>query len=265
MSLMLHAGAKALDRDALAALPLPAVRGARHVVRPFVADVELVEHFLGNNGFMIAEEAFGTKTDKNGFPSQFFGLMEIKPKVLEGTHIAAGESEGFSLNIGLRGSYNQTLPRGLAVGSRVFVCDNLAFSGEVTVYSKQTTNIGRRIEGLLAEAVAGVPMLAEVQERRFSAYKNYTMTKGKGDQVLIECVRRGILNPSDIGKAINEWDKPCHDEHAEHGRSAWQLFNAVTESIKPANTDRPNVLGAWERTIPLVQFLDKGVGFNTLH
>nr|MBS0019438.1 hypothetical protein [Gammaproteobacteria bacterium] len=47
--------------------------------------------------------------------------------------------------VGLRGSYDQTLPRGLAVGSRVFVCDNLAFSGEVTIKTKQTTFIGQRL------------------------------------------------------------------------------------------------------------------------
>jgi len=148
MGLMLHAGAAAIDRNALALLPLPAAHGARHVVRPFINDVELVDTFLGRNGFVISEEAFGTKTDAKGFPSQFFGVMGIKPKAQEGTYIAAGESD----SVGIRGSYDQSLPRGLAVGSRVFVCDNLAFSGSVEVYAKQTTNVGTRIEGLLYDA-----------------------------------------------------------------------------------------------------------------
>lgn len=259
MSLCLHAGAAAINRDALAALPLPAARGPRHVVRPFIEDVELIDTFLGRNGFVIKEEAFGVKTDAKGFPSQFFGAIEIRSKALEGDYLPA---EPFALTVGVRGSYDQTLPRGLAVGSRVFVCDNLAFSGEVSVYAKQTTNIGSRIAGLLEAAVGEVPVLADHQARRFDAYRNYELSKVKGDAILVECVRLGILNPSDIGKAIKEWDEPSHPEHAANGKTVWTLFNAVTESIKPANTDRAHVLSAWQRTVPLTAFLDKGIGLT---
>ena len=265
MGLMLHCGAEHLDRGALAALPLPAARGSRHVVRPFIDDVELVDRFLGDNGFMIASEAFGTKTDAKGFPSQFFGALEIKPRVLEGVYLPAGGDKDFALTVGIRGSYDQSLPRGLAVGSRVFVCDYLAFSGEVSVYSKQTTNIAQRIEGLLSDAVSKVPALADMQTARFDAYRNYSLTKAKGDAILIECVRMGVLNACDVGKAIKEWDEPSHPEHAEQGNTIWKLFNAVTQSIKPANQDRAHLLSAWQRTVPLTKFLDEGIGLNTMH
>lgn len=257
MGLMLHAGANAIDRTALALLPLPAPRGRRHVVRPFIDDVELVDRFLNNNGLTIVGEAFGTKTDNKGFPSQFFGVLEVDQ--LDTPSVPGA----FSLNVGIRGSYDQSLPRGLAVGSRVFVCDNLAFSGEIDVYAKQTTNIGRRIESLLADAVARVPVMAEAQTKRFEAYRNYQISKVKGDAILIECVRMGVLNPSDIGKALKEWDEPSHPEHATEGKTIWQIFNAITSSIAPTNRDRAHVLSAWDRTVPLTKFLDAGVGLNT--
>ena len=257
MSLCLHAGAEAINRDALATLPLPAARGPRHVIRPFVEDVELIDGFLRTEGFRIKEEAFGVKTDAKGFPSQFFGALEIRQAALEGEYLPAEE---FALTVGLRGSYDQSLPRGIAVGSRVFVCDNLAFSGEVSVYSKQTTNIGNRIGGLLRDAVAQVPALVEHQNKRFEAYRNYSLSQQKGDAILIECVRRGILNPSNVGQAIKEWDEPRHAEHIADGRTVWTLFNAVTEAIKPSNPERAHVLGAWNRTVPLTQYLDRGIG-----
>lgn len=72
MSLMLHAGAAAIDRAALATLPLPQARGSRHVVRPFIEDVELIDGFLRNEGYVIADEAFGVKTGKDDMPTQFF-------------------------------------------------------------------------------------------------------------------------------------------------------------------------------------------------
>ena len=258
MSLILHCGAGAINRDQLANLPVPAPRGSRHVCRPFIDDVELVDRFLGENGFVIAEEGFGVKAGKSNEVSQFFGLLEIKPKTLEGEYIPANHE--FRLQVGIRGSYDQSLPRGLSVGSLVTVCDNLAFSGEINAYAKQTTHIGNRIERLLADAVARVPVMAELQNKRFEAYRNYALSKPKGDAILIEAVRMGVLNPSDIGKAIKEWDEPSRAEHAADGKTVWTVWNAITEAIKPANTDRPHVLSAWQRTVPLTQYLDRGVG-----
>lgn len=261
MSLMLHAGAAAIDRAALATLPLPQARGSRHVVRPFIEDVELIDGFLRNEGYVIAEEAFGVKTGKDDMPTQFFGAIEIRPAALEGEYIPAND---FALTVGIRGSYDQSLPRGLAVGSRVFVCDNLAFSAGVTIATKQTLNIANRIPNLLRDAVARIPAMAEHQNVRFDAYRNYKLSQRAGDAILVECVRRGILNPSNIGQAIAEWDKPKHDEHIADGRTAWTLFQAVTEAIKPSNAERAHILGAWNRTVPLTEFLDQGVGL-TLH
>jgi hypothetical protein len=260
MSLCLHAGAASIDRAGLAALPLAQPRGARHVIRPFVEDVELVDHFLAGEGYLIADEAFGVKTGTDGLPSQFFGALEIRPRVLTGEYIPAAGDKEFALTVGIRGSYDQSLPRGLAVGSRVFVCDNLAFSGEVTVTTKQTLNIADRLPALLRDAVARIPAVAAQQNVRFDAYRNASLKPRAGDAILVECVRRGILNPSNIGQAIKEWDEPRHAEHAAQGYSVWRLFNAVTEAIKPANPERAHILPAWDRTTKLTQYLDQGIG-----
>ena len=130
----------------------------------------------------------------------------------------------------------------------------------VSVDAKQTTNIGTRTEALLKDAISRIPAMAEQQTQRFDAYRNYTLSKQRGDAALIECVRLGILNAKDIGKAIKEWDEPSHVEHSAEGRTAWTLFNSVTEAIKPANPERAHILSAWERTIPLTNYLDRGVG-----
>lgn len=259
MSLILHAGAKALDRGALAALPLPAKLGPRHAIRPFIEDVELVTEYLSDVGLLVKEEAFGVKYDEKRSPQQFFGLLEVAPRVLEGEYIPAD----FALNIGLRGSYDQSLKRALAVGSRVFVCDNLAFSGEINVATKQTTFVADRLPRMLRDAVAQVPVLAKLQTQRFDAYRNKELKPRAGDAALIECVRRGILNPSQVGKAIAEWDAPSHAEHAEQGYSVWRIQQAVTEAIKPApDSGRPDILPAWERTTKLTRFLDEVTGLK---
>lgn len=259
MSLMLHAGAHSVTRNQLADLPVPQALGSRHFIRPFADDVNLITDYLGAEGLTIVDEAYGVKNDAKGMPAQFFGAIEVRGRALEGEYIPAS---GYGLTIGVRGAYDQSLPRGLAIGSRVFVCDNLAFSGEINIATKQTLNIGSRLPGMLRAAVARIPAYAEHQQQRFDLYRNHELKPRIGDAALVEMVRRGVLNPSQVGKAIEEWDSPSHAEHAENGYSVWRLQQAVTEAIKPANRERNAIPATWNRTIAMTQFLDDIVGLT---
>lgn len=247
--LMLHAGAQAITRNDLALLPAPKALGPRHNPLPFSTDVELVTRELASNGLHIQEEAYGVLYTKEGDPARYFGVLEL-----------AHESLEHALVVGLRGSYDQSISRGLAVGSRVFVCDNLAFSGEVTFQTKQTTYIGDRLPRMIAEAAHRVPQLAQLQQIRFDKYKMTALRPRAGDAALIELMRREVLNANSVQRAIKEWDEPSHDEHAEDGYSLWRLHNAVTEAIKAKDPEKPNILPVWDRTIALTKFLDEVAG-----
>lgn len=249
--LMLHCGADALTRHQLADLPVPAPRGSRHVTRPFIEDVELVRGQFVHEGILVEDEGYGVKFDKTtGDPLQFFGLLCVTIPGFNG-------DGSYSLMVGLRGSYDQTLTRALAVGSKVFVCDNLAFSGEINISTRQTLNIAQRIPALLGDAIARIPALAEHQQSRFDAYRNYELKPRWGDALLVDLVRHGALLPSQLGRALEEWDNPSHDEHAQQGHSLWRLHNAVTEAIKPANPARAAVPATWERTRTMTQLFDQ--------
>jgi hypothetical protein len=253
--LMLHCGAHAINRAQLAQVPVPPPMGARHVCRPFVEDVELVTEELRSFGLEVVGEAFGLAHQGQ----RFFGTLELAAPVLEGEYISA---KPFALTVGLRGSYDQSFPRGLAVGSRVFVCDNLSFSGDVTINTRQTTNIGERIGPLWRQACEKIPALAEQQEQRFDAYRNRAMAPRAGDAAIIEMVRRGIVTPSQVGRVVAEWDTPSHPEHAEEGHTVWRLFNAVTEAAKPSSADRFSLPQLWERTVNLTGYLDNAIGLH---
>lgn len=244
--LMLHCGAEPLTREELACLPVGKPMGPRHNPRPFIEDVDMVGAMLNNVGFQNRrdKESFGVTFDDAGIPKQFFGIMEVAWR------------DNHSVTVGLRGSYDQTLTRGLAVGSHVFVCDNLCFSGDVTVNTKQTTNIDDRIADLLWQAVNEVPRMVEKQDDRFNNYRLTQVGKTVGDSLLTDMVRTGVLNPSQIGRALSEWDNPSHEEHAETGFSLWRLHNAVTEALKPTNSDVIAMQRNWGRTIGLTETLD---------
>jgi hypothetical protein len=102
--------------------------------------------------------------------------------------------------------------------------------------------------------------MAEHQHARFAAYRNTALTPRQGDAMVIELLRKGVVNTSQIGRVIAEWDEPSHPEHAEHGHTIWRMHNAVTEAIKPANRDRLAIPAIWERTTKMTSFFDECVG-----
>lgn len=246
MGLMLHAGAQAITRTDLALLPEPQSLGPRHCPMPFIEDVELISHELLSNGLHITDEQFGVLYDKDQLPTRFFGVMELNHEALD-----------HALVVGMRGSYDQSISRGLAVGSRVFVCDNLAFSGEVTYQTKQTTFIGQRLPRMIADAAHRVPQLAHLQQIRFDKYRACELRPRQGDAALVELIRRGVLNANSVQRAIAEWDTPTYEEHLENGRTVWTLMQAVTEAIKAKDPEKPNVLPVWDRTVTMTKFLDE--------
>lgn len=263
-NLNLHAGGSLQTREQLAALNYPLPKGARHVIRPFIDDIELLDATLDSYGYRVTDEGVGVTFDSDGLARQFFGALEVRPKALVGEYLPADER---SIIVGIRGSADQSLPRQLVAGTNTFVCSNLAFHGELTkVSTKQTTNIDSRIDALFRDAISHLPQEVERDNKRIEAYKNFALSGPKGDAILVELVRRSILNASDLPTAIAEWDKPAHAEHGSHGKSAYQLLQACTEAIKPRdNGRRAYIPGAWNRGLPLIQFLDRGVGLTTLH
>ena len=254
--LILHCGAQAVNRQQLATIREPEAQGPHHVVRPFIEDVELVTDYMKTEGITVEEEGFGVKYDDEGFATQFFGLMQARLNI--------DGDDSYKLMIGLRGSHDQTLSRAMAVGSRVLCCDNLAFSGEVNIKTKQTLNVARRIPALLSDAVKQIPVMAERQHNRFDAYKNVTLDDKGADHALVDMVRHGILAPTHFGRALQEWDEPSHAEHAEQGRSLWRLHNAVTQAIKPVNAARAAVPATWARTRPMTEYFDQLAGLEPI-
>ena len=257
MSLLMHCGATPKTRDEIALIPTPAPMGPRHNPIPYIDFVEGVSNALEVAGIKLVDESFGAA--KSG--DRFFGLMEVAP-------IHGEAPTDFSFQVGLRASHDQSVSRGLVAGERTFVCDNLCFSGSVKVMTKQTTNIERRMTGMILNAVEKLPGVFEVITERNEAYRDFKLKHRWGDAALVEMIRRGALLPTQLGRAMKEWDTPSHEEHIEGGRSVWTLKNAVTEAIKaPVDpetglTTRAGAPVAMERTVAMTQFLDEVVGFD---
>ena len=252
-NLMYNPGNEALmSRAILHNLPVPAPQGPRHRPIGFGPYADEVVEALNLNGLRTVQEEYAVSNDGN----RMFGVLEVEP--LEGELITADD---WKLLVGVRGSHDQKISRGLTLGSQILVCSNLCFSGNLgTFHTKQTTNIWSRLPGLIGEAVKRIPEAAQRQELEFNRFKEVELIPRHGDAALVELYRREAMTAAQLGHAIQEWDTPSHVEHAEHGHSLWRLHNAFTESLKPTG-QTVNMQTISERTEVGSQFLREVAGF----
>jgi hypothetical protein len=142
------------------------------------------------------------------------------------------------LVVGLRNSHDKRFPAGLVVGASVFVCDNLAFSGEIVVTRKHTKGIYEALPGMLLGAIAKLPLVFKAQDQKVLAYKSADLTTAQADHLILNLFREKVLSVTDIRRVLGEWEGEekegaRHFRHAEFApRNAWSLFNGVTEVLK---------------------------------
>src|SRR5262249_14427770 len=119
--LVVHAGGRTVSLDELRACTTPAPVGRWHPTG-HVTVLDAVKETLLGAGYVIRAEKFALSRGD----ARFFGVLDLE------TPLAAG----VSLSVGVRNSVDKSFPLGFAAGSRVFVCDKLAFSAELMVRSK---------------------------------------------------------------------------------------------------------------------------------
>ena len=247
------------SREQLGVIATPPPMGSRHYPYSFQEFVETIYHGLDIQGIEVVGEEFVTSHEN----MRLFGALELEMPVMEGEYIPA-DGKDHRIVLGLRGSHDQSITRGLALGSQVFICSNLCFSGNLgNIATKQTTNIGARLPGLIRNAIEMIPAEAERNVVRFDRYRNSEIPQHAGDAALVEIFRRGGLSGSQLGKAVREWDTPSHPEHGEQGFSIWKLFNACTEAVKPGGANS-NPETVYERTGNISSYLDSIVGLERL-
>ena len=225
-NLILHCGARHIDRQTLALIPCPAATETWHPI-PHIRLVEEVERSLAASNMKIVNESYGV-TEGN---ERMFGLLQIAN---------CQETTDYAYVIGVRGSLNKSLSRGLAVGSSVFVCDNLAFSSEIVFHRKQTCFIERDLPKMVDTAIGLLGQRWNDQHIRISTYKHTALSLRDADHILAEIA--GDVFPwqrfEDIRK---EFIAPRHPEFEKE--TLWALFNAVTEMLKPKADSKAS--GLW--------------------
>jgi hypothetical protein len=216
LNLMLHCGASAVERTALKKVKLPEVTKS---FCPINHDyfVDLVQDRLEDRNLRVMSEAHGLTKDG----ANYFGMFEVRGQ---------DAHEDYSTVIGMRNSHVKWFAASIAVGGGVFVCDNLAFTGEVVVGHKHTTNVLDHLPSRIEGAMDNVIKLDTFQGERYQSYKDRDFGDREAEFTMVELFRAGVLNTRSLPKVVNEWDIPSHEEFTNS--NIWRFFNACTEAYK---------------------------------
>jgi len=244
MNLIVHCGSRHVDREQIESCTTPTATRTWTPI-PHFGLLRQVEQTLFAAGLKTADQAHALSP--GGL--RYFGLLEV----------TNGHSrDDYGLVLGLRNSHDKSFPAALAVGSCVFVCDNLAFSAEVVIARRHTRYIHRDLPGLVQRAVGRLGDLRQDQDRRIEAYRDKKLTDMRAHDLLVRSVDARVLPVTALPTALAEWREPRHDEFAAEGKTAWRLFNGVTEAIKGRSLD-----ALPRRTQALHGLLDVACGVQT--
>lgn len=244
-NLCLHCGSRKVERSIVAQAVVPASTES-WVPIPHTLLLQEVETNLGKRNMRIVNESFALTPDER----DMFGLLQVAN---------CQDTKDYAYVLGLRNSNSKKFPAGVAVGSSVFVCDNLAFSSEIVFARKHTTNIIRDLPTLVETVISQLSEKWNDQESRFAAYRQTELTNKEAMVLLMEAAEAEVFPWQRGWDIYQEWKTPRHPEFKE--RNVWSFFNAVTENLKPRKDSKATSLWSLpNRSARLHQLCDDRCG-----
>ena len=215
-TLVAHCDTHKVTREELMTIEVPEATRTHQPLSHYKI-VEVLEEALSFRYLKIVRDEYAVS--KNGM--KMFGVMDLN-----------AEFSGCRFSIGLRNSNDKSMRLALTAGYRVFVCDNMAFSGDFTpLLHKHTRNlelkdsisiavdrIHRGFEPLKQAALAMREMVLSEDEVRLIIY-----------QAFLDKNIKGI--PRHLMPVIHElYFNPAHEAFTP--RNLWSLSNAFTSAFK---------------------------------
>lgn len=221
-SLVLHKGSVPASYEELLSVRVPDSTKSYCPV-PYGELVGKVREIMPRFGMKELGAQFALSPDGQ----RMFGLLKVETQT--------PDVERF-LALGMRSSYDQSIAPALAGGEGVFICDNLAFSGEIRRTRKQTANVFQDLEELVWKTCRDIERRFQKLLIRSDAMKGIELTRKDVDHILLEAVRNRAIPMREVLPVDLEFrrEDPLFD--GQFGQNtAWRLFNAFTERYKGRN------------------------------
>jgi hypothetical protein len=222
---MLHAGGKLCSYAELQAIPAPPPEGRWHPVAHATV-LDTVTGTLEAAGYQVQDRKLAVARDGK----RFFGTLDLTTTLVEGVALA----------VGIRNSIDKSFPLGFCAGSRVFVCDNLAFRSELLVRRKHTRFGQVHFSNAIASAVQSLASFKEAEGERIQRLMETNLTDDQALALIVRGMEKSVIVAPVIPKVLAEWRNPRHDYGTGDRPTAWKLLNCFTTVLGPRAIRSPN-------------------------
>ena len=215
MTLVAHCGSNKITREELALVPTPEAT-LTHQPVPHHQIVEALLETLGFRHLNVVRDEYAVS--QNGM--KMFGVLDLET-----------EWSGVRFSIGVRNANDKSMRLALTVGYRVFVCDNMAFSGDFTpVLHKHTKRLD--LVDMISVGVDKIQRNFEPLGRQIEEWRGRELTTERAKLAIYGAFVEGKLTvPRHLLPAVHQhYFEPAFEEFK--ARTMWSLSNAFTSAFK---------------------------------
>jgi Domain of unknown function (DUF932) len=206
---------RTIGREELTLVPTPP---ATETHRP-IPHHEIVQALIETLGFRhigVVHDEYAVSPDG----MKMFGVLDL-----------ATEMAGCRFSIGLRNSHDKSMRLAMTCGYRVFVCSNMAFSGDFTpVLAKHTKSFN--LIDTLAVGVDRIQRSFEPTRRQVELWRQTQLSDDTAKLILYRAFVEGELEgPRSLLSPVHRlYFEPKYEEFSP--RTMWSLSNAFTSAFK---------------------------------
>lgn len=207
----------------LQALPAPAPRSARHQPIHHADLIAGIRAEAGRRGLDVKREQFALGAKG----AALFGIMDLAPNAVGVWEVG----EGRGLSFGFRASNDGQLALKGVAGQRVFVCDNLALSGDIFVM-RMLHLTGVDLASSLVKGFDRFALQAAALDSQIATLQGVFLTDRRAKEVIYNVFADGVL-PSRLFDDVHQFYFAPGDDMTDcQPRSAWGVHNAMTRAVK---------------------------------
>lgn len=215
-TLVAHCGARKVNREHLKELPVPESTRTHQPLSHFEI-VSVLEEALSFRYLRVVRDEYAVSPDG----MKMFGVMDLN-----------AEFNGCRFSIGLRNSNDKTMRFALTVGYRVFVCDNMAFSGDFTpLLHKHSRNLD--LQDSVSIAVDRIHRGFKPLEQKINQMRELELSENEARLIIYKAfLDRNVKGiPRHFMPMVHDlYFEPSYE--AFRPRNFWSLSNAFTSAFK---------------------------------
>ena len=204
-----------IGRPELAQIPVPDATPT-HKPIPHHTIIEALVETLSFRHIGVVNEEYAVSNDG----MKMFGVLDLETQM-----------DGCRFSIGIRNSHDKSLRLGMTAGLRVFVCSNMAFSGDFTpVLAKHSKSFN--LIDTLAVGVDRIQRNFEPMQRQVEGWRQTQIADERAKLIFYSAFIDGKLEAprSLLAEVHRLYFEPEYPEFSP--RTMWSLSNAFTSAFK---------------------------------